>query len=62
LNAAIVYEQIGDRRQAVSLLSTAIRYGYPAKLVEGVPGLEKVRADEEFRRVMAATVESSQIS
>lgn len=46
--AAVVYEQLGDRRHALEWLGKAIQHGYPRDVVEKSPSLAKLRGDPAY--------------
>jgi tetratricopeptide (TPR) repeat protein len=47
--AAIVYEQLADRKQALQWIGKAMREGYSKELIERSPSLTKLRADPEYK-------------
>jgi len=47
--AAVVYEQLGDRERALQWLARAIQGGYSRDLIERSPSLTQLRADPRFR-------------
>ncbi len=49
--AAIVYEQLGDRAKALEWIGKALRQGYSSDLVERSPSLSQLRADPRFREL-----------
>jgi tetratricopeptide (TPR) repeat protein/TolB-like protein len=49
--AAVVYEQLGDRKSALKYLGEAIQGGYSRDLVEKAPSLAQLRLDPRFKRV-----------
>lgn len=48
-NAGVVYEQLGDRDQALQWIGKAIRGGYSRDLIDRAPSLADLRADPRFR-------------
>jgi serine/threonine-protein kinase len=51
--AGMVYEDLGDRDQALELIARALRGGYPISDVELHPGLRGLRADPRFEALRA---------
>jgi serine/threonine protein kinase/Flp pilus assembly protein TadD len=49
--AANVYEQLGDRAQALEWIDKAIRHGYSMDLIERSPTLAQLRADPRFQEL-----------
>lgn len=49
--AAVVYEQLGDRQQALEWIGKAIHQGYSLGLIERSPSLAKLRADFRFQEL-----------
>lgn len=49
-----VYEQLGDRNSALRWLAAALKLGQPKEEIERDPGLEHLRADERYHKIMAA--------
>jgi serine/threonine-protein kinase len=47
--AGLAFELLGDRKQALAAIATALRLGYPAKYVEAEPDLVALRRDPEYR-------------
>jgi serine/threonine-protein kinase len=48
-NAGVVYEQLGDREQALQWIGKAIRGGYSRDLIDKAPSLANLRADPRYR-------------
>jgi serine/threonine-protein kinase len=46
--AALVHEQLGDRKSALEWLGKAVRQGYSRDLIERSPSLAQLRADPRF--------------
>jgi serine/threonine protein kinase/Tfp pilus assembly protein PilF len=53
-NAAMVYEQLSDRENALEWVRKALEHGYPRALVENSPTLEQLRADPRFQELRSA--------
>jgi eukaryotic-like serine/threonine-protein kinase len=51
--AALVYEQFGERDQALSHLRKAIDTGYPMNQIRAAPPLEQLRKDARFIRMIS---------
>jgi serine/threonine-protein kinase len=51
--AALVYEQFGERDQALVHLKKAIDSGYPMNQIRGAPPLEQLRKDPRFIRLIS---------
>ena len=51
--AALVYEQFGERDQALSHLKKAIDTGYPMNQIRAAPPLEQLRKDARFIRMIS---------
>jgi len=49
---AVVYEGMGDRRQALTLLRKAVRAGYPISQIESSRSLSALRTDSGYSQVI----------
>ncbi len=49
--AGVVYEQLGDRQNALQWISRAIQNGYSRDLIERAPDLAQLRADARFQQL-----------
>ncbi len=47
--AAVIYEQFGDRKNALAWIAKAIKGGYSRDLVEKAPSLAQMRLDPKFQ-------------
>ena len=52
-NVATTYEQLGERARALGWLEKALGAGYSREAVNRSPGLENLRKDERFARIIA---------
>lgn len=52
-NGALIHAHFGDKDQALSALARAIELDYQAKLLQFDPGLESLRDEDEFKRLVA---------
>lgn len=52
VRAGVVYERIGDRGRAISLISDGINMGFPVSIIEGLPELHGLLEDPEFKEVV----------
>jgi serine/threonine-protein kinase len=50
--AALIWEQLGERAQALDFLGRALRGGYSLELVERSPGMKMLRADPRYARLI----------
>jgi TolB-like protein/Flp pilus assembly protein TadD len=52
-NGALIHAHFGDKNQALSSLARAIQLDYQAELLQYDPGLESLRDEDEFKRLVA---------
>lgn len=50
--AAVVYEQVGDRKQALKWLGKAVQQGYSRDIVEKSPSLVHMRSDPGYQKLL----------
>jgi serine/threonine protein kinase/tetratricopeptide (TPR) repeat protein len=50
--AAVVYEQVGDRGASLAWLGRALQAGYPRDLIERDPSLARLRLDPRYRELI----------
>jgi tetratricopeptide (TPR) repeat protein len=52
-NSIIVYEMTGSRERALHAVEIAVKRGYPIEEVQRQPGLEKLREDPKYQRLIS---------
>ncbi len=50
--AAVIYEQLGDRKRALDWIEKAIKGGYSRDLIEKTPSLAQLRLDTRFQSLL----------
>jgi tetratricopeptide (TPR) repeat protein len=55
--AASVYEQIGERDQAIAAVGKAVKLGFAVAELQNWPPLEKLRLDPRYKRILATSIE-----
>jgi len=55
--AAVVYEQLDRRSQAIAAVEKALALGYSLEEIRSWPPLEKLRQDARYKRIVAASIE-----
>jgi len=59
--AAVVYEQLGRRSQAIAAVEKALALGYSLEEIRSWPPLEKLRQDPRYKRIVATSIDGGTV-
>jgi tetratricopeptide (TPR) repeat protein len=55
LLAADIYEHLGERERALEWIARVLEHGYARVDIERTPGLQQLREDERYQRLLQRT-------